>query len=63
MSKHLPACLRPREFDGNKQEASELLAILAQVRGGGGGGGRDRHPLLHPPGPLGASVPNRPTVL
>ena len=23
--------IRPREFDGNKQEASELLAILAQV--------------------------------
>jgi len=31
--KWLLARIRPREFDGNKQEASELLAILAQVRG------------------------------
>jgi beta-catenin-like protein 1 len=31
--KWLLARIRPREFDGNKQEASELLAILAQVWG------------------------------
>ena len=30
--KWLLARIRPREFDSNKQQASDLLAILVQVR-------------------------------